>query len=352
MDRMDRIDVQDEASCSSRPSLFPSVCVIVPSRNRREDLRRCLAGVLRQDPPPTEVIVVDDASDDGTAEMVRSEFPAATLSRSDTPIGAAAARNMAIARTSADYVWFLDSDSEPTSPDCLARLVAAIEGDATVGSVGAEICRADDGSLFVRVKHIRINGETATEDVPLDPHLRRDTDYLPTCNLLMRRALLADLGGFDPTYVVLSEDKELGWRIARRGLRNVLVGAAPVLHHVSREGRSGDLYRKLRNTTRFAVINLPWWRVALLPWLDLACLVSKGKFRALQTGGVNVTKHFAGGAGRLITRRKTPTVLKLLVVAPRYLACLLAAYAWNLYHIVGSLRRRRRRRRRRRLNSG
>lgn len=205
------------------------------------------------------------------------------------------------------------------------------------------MCRSEAGDLFVRVKGVRLNGETASTDVALDAKMIEDTDYLPTCNLLARRDLVIGLGGFDPAYVVLSEDKELGWRMRRRGLRNVIVGSAPVLHHVSRRARRGDLFRKLRNTTRFAVINLPWWRVMLLPLLDFACLFGRGKFKALRSGTVSVTKHLSGAAAGMVGRKRTPTVVKLLLVGPKYAACLLAAYAWNLYHCAGSLRMRWRR---------
>jgi len=351
------------------------VSVIVPSRDRVDDLRRCLMGVLRQDRPAVDVIVVDDACSDGTAAMVRREFPSVTLLRFEDPVGASTARNAALARARGEVVWFLDSDSEPTTPDCLRRLVGVILGDASIGSVGGEICRLQredgaltptlalprqgggepgsglprqgggetGGDLVVRVKHVRINGETANIDVPLDPRMLQDTDYLPTCNLLARRDLVVDLGGVDPVYVVLSEDKELGWRIRRRGLRNVLVGSAPVVHHVSRRARKGDLFRKLRNTTRFALINLPCWRVLLLPLLDLACLLGRGKMKALRSGSVSVTKHLSGGAAGVVGRKRTPTIVKLLLVGPKYLACLLAAYGWNLYHLIGSLRMRWRR---------
>ena len=338
----------------------PTVSVIVPSRDRVDDLRCCLTGVLRQDWPAVDVIVVDDASSDGTAAMVRREFPSAALLRFEDPVGASTARNAALVRARGEVVWFLDSDSEPTTPDCLRRLVGVIAGDASIGSAGGEICRRqgqdsalaptltlprqggaeDGGDLVVRIKRVRINGETASTDVPLDPRMLEDTDYLPTCNLLARRDLVVDLGGFDPVYVVLSEDKELGWRIRRRGLRNVLVGSAPVVHHVSRRARTGDLVRKLRNTTRFAIINLPCWRVLLLPLLDLVCLFNRGKLKALRSGGVSVTKHLSGGAAGIVARKRTPTIVKLLLVGPKYLACLLAAYAWNLYHLIGALRMR------------
>ena len=315
----------------------------MPARDRAEDLRRCLRGVLRQDWPALEVIVVDDASSDGTAETISREFPAVTVIRFEEPVGAAMARNVGLARARGWYVWFLDSDSEPLEPGVLRRLVETIEADPSIGAAGGEMCRDEEGRLFCRLKSVRVNGETASTDLPLEGIPTMDTDYLPTCNLLMRRELALELGGFDPAYVVLSEDKELGWRIRRRGLRNVVAGSAPVLHHVSRRARRGDLFRKLRNSTRFAIINLPWWRVVLLPLLDAVCLLSPGKLRALRRGGLSITKHLAGPTADRVARGKTPTALKLLLVGPRYLGCLVAAYAWNLYHIAASLRVRRRR---------
>src|SRR5690606_5389318 len=90
--------------------------------NRREQLRRCLLAVQQQALPPHELIVVDDASTDETAEMVRRDFPEATLLVQEANQGAAAARNRGIAVASGDVVAFTDDDCVPW-PSWLALLV-------------------------------------------------------------------------------------------------------------------------------------------------------------------------------------------------------------------------------------
>ena len=79
--------------------------VIIPTYNRKDALRRCLAAVTNQDYPDYEVIVVDDGSTDGTEDMVRREFPQAYYLRQQPNRGPAAARNRGIDAASGELLW-------------------------------------------------------------------------------------------------------------------------------------------------------------------------------------------------------------------------------------------------------
>lgn len=100
--------------------------VVIPSYNRRATLGRAIASALAQSLPPCEVIVVDDASTDGTAAWVRQHHPDVTLIELPANGGAAAARNAALRRVRGDAVAFLDSD-DWWEPAHLATLAAALE---------------------------------------------------------------------------------------------------------------------------------------------------------------------------------------------------------------------------------
>lgn len=103
------------------------VCAIVVTRERRELLRRCLSALQAERRPPDGILVVDNASADGTAEMVASEFPQADLLRLETNVGGAGgfARGMARAHAQGyEWLWLMDDDTI-TSGDALAPLLAA-----------------------------------------------------------------------------------------------------------------------------------------------------------------------------------------------------------------------------------
>jgi rhamnopyranosyl-N-acetylglucosaminyl-diphospho-decaprenol beta-1,3/1,4-galactofuranosyltransferase len=105
----------------------PVVACAVVTRDRRELLRECLSAIAAQTVQVASVVVVDNASSDGTPEMVRSEFPDATLVALSENVGGAGGFHAAIERAHAsdpDWVWVMDDDTI-ARPDTLERLLAA-----------------------------------------------------------------------------------------------------------------------------------------------------------------------------------------------------------------------------------
>jgi GT2 family glycosyltransferase len=105
------------------------VCAVVVTRNRRELLRRCLQALCAQDRPLDGLLVVDNASDDGTPEMVAAEFPAAEILRLPENRGGAGGFHSGVAwghERRFDWLWLLDDDTIPRV-DALGALLAAAE---------------------------------------------------------------------------------------------------------------------------------------------------------------------------------------------------------------------------------
>jgi rhamnopyranosyl-N-acetylglucosaminyl-diphospho-decaprenol beta-1,3/1,4-galactofuranosyltransferase len=106
-----------------------SVCAIVVTRNRRELLAQCLRSLSEQQRPVQQVVVVDNASEDGTEEMVRREFPDVHLLRSEENIGGAGGfhRGLAWAHEQGhEWLWVMDDDTFP-QPETLQALLAGGE---------------------------------------------------------------------------------------------------------------------------------------------------------------------------------------------------------------------------------
>jgi glycosyltransferase involved in cell wall biosynthesis len=97
-----------------------SVSVVIPTRNRQAWLVTCLESVMSQQIPAAEIIVVDDGSSDGTADMLRLRYPEVRVVHTDG-IGPAGARNVGIDQATSDYIAFLDSD-DLWYPDTLAQV--------------------------------------------------------------------------------------------------------------------------------------------------------------------------------------------------------------------------------------
>ncbi len=100
------------------------VCIIIPTRNRRNLLRQAVRSAFNQTWPNTEVLVVDEASSDGTAEILKTEFPRARVVRNDPPRGPGGARNVGIANADCDWILFLDDD-DLLHPDHIESLIRA-----------------------------------------------------------------------------------------------------------------------------------------------------------------------------------------------------------------------------------
>lgn len=130
-----------------------SVCALVVTYNRRELLEACLDAIARQSVPPAELILVDNASTDGTPELLRErgylDRPDVSYLRLDENLGSSGgfARGFEEARgRDADWLWVMDDDAEPT-PDCLERLLgSAPAGEAATVCVCPKVVYAD-GSL-------------------------------------------------------------------------------------------------------------------------------------------------------------------------------------------------------------
>jgi glycosyltransferase involved in cell wall biosynthesis len=217
----------------------PRVSVVVATRNRAERLRNLLAGLRSQtlDPGEFEVVVVDDASDDGTPGYLAGpgaegalRLERLTLERN---MGRAAARERGWRTARAPLVAFIDDDCVPdprwleAALDAHGRTPGAILQGRTE-PISAEVAAA--GSLrrpFTRT--IRVES--------LDPGFQ-------TCNIFYPRELLERIDGFDTDAFGLvhgGEDSDLAWRAIATGARAAFVEDALVAHAVNWQGPLGKL---------------------------------------------------------------------------------------------------------------
>jgi GT2 family glycosyltransferase len=305
--------------------------------NRKELLEQCLGSILRQTYQNIQIVVIDDAGTDNTATLIQEEYQPVALIRNEINQGASAAKNQGALLAKGTYVWFLDSDSFAGNPDALAFMVNYMESHPNVGAIGGEVHELPNGDRRMPIKSIGPNGESVSAYLPPDQVKELACDYLATCNCLVKKELLETVGGFDPAYGVLSEDKEICYRITRQGYKIIADGRCAVDHRFQENKRAGDLGLKYRNNLRFVLINMPWTRILFLPILEIVSQLSPNKLSALKQGRREVLKHLSPSARQTVQRADVSFARKLLALFGQYAKAIGHAYWWNLKHLSATL---------------
>jgi N-acetylglucosaminyl-diphospho-decaprenol L-rhamnosyltransferase len=219
--------------------------VVIVSYRSRDLLRDCLAS-LRAHPPscPMKVVVVDNASGDGTTEMVAAEHPEVDLVAAPTNLGFAAATNLGATRGDAPYLLALNPDTA-VSEGALDAVLATIEAHPEVAVVGPRLLRPD-GSLDHASKRSfptplsalghftgvgRRPGATGSLAAYRAPEVESGpVDAVNGAFMLLRRSAFDRVGGFDEGYWMYMEDLDLSYTLAQEGWGTWYEPAATVMH--------------------------------------------------------------------------------------------------------------------------
>jgi glycosyltransferase involved in cell wall biosynthesis len=226
------------------------ITVVVPTRDRFEELRVCLASVLAQDFPPDayEVVVVDDGSTDGSAEMAASlappgGAPALTVVRQGR-CGANVARNAGLAVAVGDPVCFIDDDVE-APPGWLAEMAAGFDRHPAAHAFAGRI-------------KLRLEGKPrrSCPNHPVGSSLELGDGDRPipvgvAANMAVRRSAVDLAGPFDEWIIIGGNDTEWFGRLQRAGGRTVYLGSAWLWHR--RTARDLRPWRLARSSFRRGV---------------------------------------------------------------------------------------------------
>jgi GT2 family glycosyltransferase len=241
------------------------VTAIVIAWNPGPRIDACLEALRVQDHGDLEVIVVDNASEDGTADLVARRHPWATLVANDTNRGFAGAANQGYELAGGAAVMTVNPDIV-ASPSFVARLVAALDLDPGTGSVAGLLVRPDGtvdsaGHEIFHPRLFRNRGEGDAPDRYREPRVVFGTTGAAG---LYRRVALEDAAAADPAgrpwdegCFAFWEDVDLDWRLARLGWRCRYEPTAVATHErgVARRSAS-ELVEELNWRNRFRVI----WR--------------------------------------------------------------------------------------------
>ena len=237
----------------------PDVSIVIVSYEARDVLAHCLEAVAGG---PWEVVVVDNASTDGSPALVRERFPSVRLVELPENRGFGAGNNVGMRLARGRYVLLLNSDAWPAG-DAIEHLVAFAERHPEVGAAGP-LLRRPDGSLQASVRGFPTVWRLCTEYFflrKLAPRSRlfnafygagfdyaseREAEFLMGAVLLLRREALADVGGFDERFFMFSEEVDLCYRLRRAGWQVAFTPAAEFVHvgGASTRPQWGRMYRE------------------------------------------------------------------------------------------------------------
>ncbi len=239
----------------------PAVSICIVSWNTRDLLHECLASVEARTRIAHEVVVVDNASSDGTPEMVRTLHPRVKLVAAETNLGFVGGTNLAARRASGEYLLLLNPDTVLVT-DAVGGLHRLLSSDPTIGVAGCRLLNAD-GSVqktcaaafptprneltSLLLLHRLSPRLFPDRELSAWDHLDdRDVECLSGACMMIRRSTWESLGGFDERIFMYAEDLDLCRRVRQAGLRVRYLASESIVHKEgSASGRRRETFFSL-----------------------------------------------------------------------------------------------------------
>lgn len=244
-----------------RPMANPTVCTLILNTNRRDDTLACLASLYAKPLAENHIVVLDNASGDGSVEAIRSAFPSVEILPLRENRGYAGNNNVGIAHAlerGCEWVFVLNEDTV-LAPDCLRLLVAAGEREPSVGVVGPKVLHWDEPNVIqsaggVLDRHWRPTHAGQNEDDAGQWDSERAVEWISGCAILVRAEAIRRVGVLDERFFYYWEETEWCVRIGRAGYA-VRYAPEAVLRHkgVQRNYQPGPgvAYYNTRNRLLF-----------------------------------------------------------------------------------------------------
>jgi glycosyltransferase involved in cell wall biosynthesis len=216
--------------------------LVIPSRNRRTELRELLLSAQKQT-VPLEVIVIDDGSIDGTSEMVRAEFPRVRLESRSHSRGYIVRRNEGARLAISQFIFSLDDDAEFSSPKIIAQTIAEFDHPRI-------------GAVAIPLRNLGEPGGVC-QKAPNNSQIWVTSEFIGTAHAI-RRDVFFIAGGYREELVHQGEESDLCLRLLSAGYVVRAGSSDPILHDESplRDFARRDFYGR-RNDILFAWHNVP-----------------------------------------------------------------------------------------------
>lgn len=258
----------------SAPSEPSSVSVVIVNWNGGDAVLDCVRSALDQTRPANEVVVVDNASSDGSLERLEAEFPAVRIVRNDRNLGFGGGVNRGVEASTSNWVALLNSDAVADAY-WLERMLQAASGAPECGMVACKIYLDRQAGLIDKVGHrIAVDGQNfgrghgSTDEGQYDGLDR--VAWPDGCASLWRRDTFRSVGGIDEEFFAYADDADLGIRFRLAGWLCALAPEAIVEHRHSQSlgaYSAQKLFLVERNRIWLTLKYFPWHLIALNPFL-------------------------------------------------------------------------------------
>jgi GT2 family glycosyltransferase len=213
----------------------PACNIVILNYNGKDFLARCLRSIENLDYNNYDVIVVDNASSDGSADLVGLNFPRVKLVTNSKNLGFGGGMNAALKHAKGDYILFLNNDTE-VDPSCLKEMVTTAESDPSIGIVTCKLLDLDRRNIIDAVGGFMIDRygfPFAIGHGEIDRHqYDRVRDIFAFGILLIRTKALVRIGDFDEAYFTYGEDIDLCWRAQLAGYK-IIANPSAIIYHKS-----------------------------------------------------------------------------------------------------------------------
>lgn len=210
-----------------------SVCIVIVTQNRCSDLDECLQSVLNQTLKADEILVVDNASTDGTVEMVRDKYPLVNLISMPINTGCPGGRNIGILNTSEEIIFFLDDDCI-IDCDAIEKVVQRFNQEPELGVISMAVVNYDADN---KLQPVFSPDNLGTEE-------RYFYNFSGGASAIKRKVFNA-AGLFPQEYMYGGEERDLSYRIMSKGFRILYFPKVRMHHKASSSMR--DKYKRFKS---------------------------------------------------------------------------------------------------------
>jgi len=251
----------------------PLVSVVIVNYNGKKFLNECIGSLYAQSYPDFEILVVDNASVDGSIEFLKAEFPGVRIIRNQVNLGFAGGMNSGILNARGPFILALNNDTR-MDRDCIMRLVEVMVHDRSIGMCAVKllfydqrinstgICISRSGAAWDRGMFEVDTGQFETSEEVFGPS---------AAAALYRKEMFNDIGLFDEDFFLYLEDVDIAFRGQLAGWKCIYIPGAVVYHyHGGTAGFQSDLtvYYGNRNILWFPFKNYPLsLLLSSLPWI-------------------------------------------------------------------------------------
>ncbi|MFA6908962.1 MAG: glycosyltransferase family 2 protein [Patescibacteria group bacterium] len=269
-----------------------NLSIVIVSWNVKRYLQKCISVLAaNRDRDRFEVIVVDNASTDGTQSMVAQEFPWVTLIKNKNNEGFASANNTGLSFSRGKYILFLNPDTEAALGE-IQKLENVLDVRPEVSAVGPQLFNTD-GSLqksvlrfptaltlymyVLKLHGIFKNNPVARKYFAMDFDYQKSqsVDQIMGACMLVRKSALDAIGGWDSKYFVWFEEVDLCYRMKKAGLTIWYDADAHIIHHF---GRSFDQLQTVEKQRQFnqSALRFAKKHLGFFAWVMLVFLTPLG----------------------------------------------------------------------------